>query len=124
MDTVEEFIYGHEGKQREILLYFHNLLLSFPMVTVKFQYKLPFYYRKTWFCYLHPTKNGKVELSFIRGRELADEHGLLDFKNRKKVGSIPIRELSDITPEIHALIQEALLLDETTPYKFNRNKNK
>jgi hypothetical protein len=124
MDKVEEFIYCHEGKQREILLFFHNLLLSFPMVTAKFQYKLPFYYRKTWFCYLNPTKNGGVELSFIRGRELADEHGLLDFKNRKKVGSIPIQELSDITTEIHALIQETLLLDETVPYKFNRKIKK
>ena len=116
MDKVEEHIYNYEGEQREILLQLHNLMLSFPHVVAKFRYKVPMYYRKSWICYLLAKKDGSVELSFTRALELADENKLLDFKDRKQVASIGLQSLSDINQEVMALLQEALLLDETVPY--------
>ena len=116
MDKVEEYIYEFSGGQREILWQLHNLLLSYPHVVAKYRYKIPFYYRKSWICYLLPRKDGSVELSFTRALELADEYKLLDFKDRKMVASVSIKQTSDITQELITLIQEALLLDETVPY--------
>jgi len=116
MDKVEEYIYNCEGEQQEILLQLHNLLLSFPHVIAKFKYKVPFYYRKSWVCYLLANKNGTVELSFTRATELNDDQKILDFKDRKMVASVCLSKPSDINENIHAIIQEALLLDDTVPY--------
>ncbi|WP_282015335.1 DUF1801 domain-containing protein [Marinifilum flexuosum] len=125
MDKVEEYIYNFEGEQREILLQLHNLMLSFPHVVAKYRYKVPFYYRKAWICYLLPNKDGTVDLSFTRALEFADENKLLDFRDRKMVGSICLSRLTDINQDVMLLIQEALLIDDTVPYTkkwFGRDK--
>jgi hypothetical protein len=116
MDKIEEYIYNFEGEQREILLQLHNLLLSFPHVVAKYKYKIPFYYRKSWICYLLANKDGSVDLSFTRALELADDNKLLDFRGRKMVASICISSIQDLNQEVIILIQEALLLDDTVPY--------
>ena len=56
MTPVEDFILQKEGEQRIILQFLHDLLMATPEVTSKIRYKIPFYYRKSWFCYLNPTK--------------------------------------------------------------------
>lgn len=116
MDKVEEYIYNCEGEQQEILLQLHNLLLSFPHVVAKFKYKVPFYYRKSWVCYILANKNGTVELSFTRATELNDDLKVLDFKDRKMVASVSLSKPSDINDNIVSIIQEALILDDTVPY--------
>jgi hypothetical protein len=116
MDKIEEYIYNFEGEQREILLQLHNLLLSFPHIVAKYKYKIPFYYRKSWICYLLANKDGSVDLSFTRALELADDNKLLDFRGRKMVASICISSIQDLNQEVIILIQEALLLDDTVPY--------
>lgn len=87
MDPVENFIYQFEGQQREVLIFLHNLLLQEPKITTKIRFKIPFYYRKHWVCYLNPKKNGTVEFSFIRGNELSNEQGLLESKVSRRTGS-------------------------------------
>ncbi|NOU58747.1 DUF1801 domain-containing protein [Marinifilum caeruleilacunae] len=116
MDHIEEYIYNCEGEQREILLQVHQLLLSYPHVVAKYKYKTPFYYRKSWICYLLANKNGSVDLSFTRALEFADENKKLDFRDRKMVGSICLSKLTDINEDVMLLIQEALLIDDTVPY--------
>lgn len=117
MNKVQDFIYGHEGAQREVLLYFHNLLTSFPGVTASIKYRIPFYNQKTWVCYLNPQKNGTVSLCFIRGYELSNEQGLLESKARKQVMSVDFGSVEEIPEqEIREIINEALFLDETVPY--------
>jgi len=121
MTAVEDFIYQLEGNQREVLLYFHHLLTTDLNLTEKIRYKIPFYYGKSWICYLNPTKDGRIEYAFVRGNELSNAQGLLEHKGRKQVYSVTFEKVSDIPQStIQEIIQEAILLDETTPYQSKR----
>ncbi len=72
MKDLEAFILQYEGSQKDIMQYLHDILASFSGATGKISFKLPFYYRKSWLCYLSPTKDGKVEFAFTRGNELSN----------------------------------------------------
>lgn len=123
MTEVENYIYRFEDSQREIMLYLHNLLTIELNLRDKLQYKIPFYYRKSWICYVNPTKKKSIEFAFVRGNELSNSLGLLDSKGRKQVCSIELTSLSEIPiNDLKAVIQEAILLDETVPYASKRKK--
>ena len=108
-----EYIEARDGEQQRILLVLHELITSLPQVTDKIRYKIPFYDRKSWVCYLNPLKEDGVELCFLHGNELSNEQGLLDFKGRKQVAGISYFAVSDIREEpLLEILQEALLLDE------------
>ena len=120
---VESFIYTCEGQQRTLMLYLHNLLFSGFNLVAKMRYGIPFYYRKSWICYLNPTKKGIVELAFTRGNELSNEQGLLSDKGRKQVFSVAFDNVAAVPNEvINEIIQEAILLDEAIPYASKRQK--
>jgi filamentous hemagglutinin family protein len=125
MSKVWEFIQQFEGRQREVMVYFHHLLTMELNLEEKIRFGIPFYFGRSWICYLNPIKNQKVELAFVRGNELSNIQGLLDNKGRKQVCSIEFEKVSDI-PEsiIHEIIQEAILLDETTAYESKRRGGK
>jgi hypothetical protein len=110
---VEHFIASQEPQQQEMLYFLHAFMTQFPGVTAKLRYKIPFYYRHSWLCYLNPKKGGAVELAFIRGNLLSNAQGLLQAHDRKMVRGITFSSLSDI-PEgvLNEIFQEALLLDE------------
>ena len=119
MNKVEDYILNFEGDQKEIMLFFHNLLTEEFNLVPKFQYKLPFYYRKSWICYLYPTKKGLIELAFTRGKELSNEQGILKSRGRKMVSSIEFKDLKDIPmKKIREVIHEAIIVDETIPYTW------
>jgi hypothetical protein len=121
MPEVEDFIYQFEGSQRDTMLYIHNLLTVDMNLTDKIRFKIPFYYGRSWICYLNPTKDGKIELAFVRGNELSNEQGILDSKGRKQVYGIEFGKVSDIPiQQINEILQEAVLLDETTGYESKR----
>jgi len=123
MYPVEEFIYNYEGNQREIMLFFHQTLVSEFNLRPKISYKIPFYYRKSWICYLNPVKEDGVEFAFPRGNELSNEQGLLEEKGRQQVRGIVFKELSDIPFQtLKEILQEAIVLDEKIPYKSYRKK--
>lgn len=123
MSTVEDFIYQYEGHQHEIMVYFHNLLINQYDLTDKIRFKIPFYYGRSWICYLNPLKNGKVELAFIRGNELSNEQALLDNKGRKQVFGIEFETITDIPHQsINEIIKEALALDDMIAYESKRKK--
>jgi len=121
MTDIEDFIMQHEGNQRLVMNYFHTLLTEEFNLIAKLAYKLPFYYRKSWICYLYPTKKGNVDLSFPRGKELSNSQGLLKSRGRKMVYSINFTDLKDL-PEtaVREIIHEAILLDEKVPYNWQR----
>lgn len=121
MSNVEDYIEQFDGNQREIMLHFHSLLtLNFNLIQ-KIRFKVPFYYGKSWICYLNPTKKGKVELAFVRGNELSNNQSILDSKGRKQVYSIEFETISEIpTEQINEIILEAILLDESKPYESKR----
>ncbi|MCI5082247.1 MAG: DUF1801 domain-containing protein [Saprospiraceae bacterium] len=121
MLTVDDFIYQQEAKQRELLLYMHQLLTDEFELQCKIRYKIPFYDRKTWICYLNPLKNQGIELAFVRGNELSNEQGLLSSKGRKQVYGVEIQEIADIPlGSLKEVLHEAVLLDDTTPYASKR----
>jgi hypothetical protein len=120
MTPVENYIYEQEGEEREIMLHLHHMLVNLNL-TPKFVFKLPFYYGKTWICYLRPLKKGGVEFTFPRGGELSNTQGLLQSKGRKLVMGIEFHHLKDIPEiEINEIIQEAILLDKNVTYRFPR----
>lgn len=124
MDDVSAFIQEKQGQQKLILQYFHQLMISNPRVIAKLRYKIPFYYRKSWICYLNPVKKGGIELVLLRANELSNEQGLLESRGRKQVKGIIFYKLSEIPEQaIHEIIQEALLLDESVPYASKRKKS-
>ncbi len=121
MSEVENFIYQLEGNQREVMLYFHHKLTTELGLVAKIRYKIPFYYQRSWICYLNPIKHDKVELAFLRGNELSNYQGLLESRGRKQVSGIQFERVADI-PEsaMYEIIHEAILLDETKPYASKR----
>lgn len=125
MEAIFQFIDRYDGKQQEILQYFHNLLISFPDIEAKLRYKIPFYFRKSWICYLNPIKKTGIELCFTRGNELSNAQGILAARERKQIRGIILERVEDIPTEtIIEILQEAFLLDETVPYKSKNRKKK
>jgi hypothetical protein len=121
MTSIEDFIYQFEGSQREVMLHFYKLLTTGCNLLGKMRYRIPFFYGKSWICYLNPLKNGMIEFAFVRGNELSNHQGILDSKGRKQVYSIEFGKLSDIPlQQLREIIHEAILLDETTAYESKR----
>ncbi|MCB0564509.1 MAG: DUF1801 domain-containing protein [Phaeodactylibacter sp.] len=123
MNDIEAYLSDLASPQQEMMDYLHQLITSYPEVTAKIRYKIPFYYRRSWICYLNPTKDGGVELAFTRGNELSNEQGLLDARGRKQVSGVVFYQLRDI-PEavLHEVLQEAFLLDEEVPYSVRKKR--
>jgi hypothetical protein len=113
MTNVEDFINQLENRQKEIMAYFHELLAQQLELEDKIRFKIPFYFYKSWVCYLNPIKKDAVELAFLLGKELSNQQGLLEAKSRKQVAGITFRNEKDIPKEqVYEIIQEALMLDE------------
>jgi len=122
MSEVQDFIYQYDGNQRKIMLFFHNWLTSELNLIEKIRFGIPFYYGKSWICYLNPVKKDKIELAFVRGNELSNDQALLQSKGRKQVYSIEFETMKDIPEQlVNEIIQEAILLDEAEPYKSKRS---
>lgn len=125
MSKVTSFIDEQEDDQREVMFFLHRYLTEELELTDKMRYDIPFYYGRSWICYLNPTKNGAVEFAFIRGNELSNEQGLLDSRGRKQVYGVEFEKMEDIPFELlEEVIQEAILLDETVAYQSKRKSGK
>jgi len=124
MNELENFIYQYENEQRSIMLYLHNLFTDELGLFEKMRFKIPFYFQKSWICYLNPLKNEGIECCFLRANELA-KNDLLDFKERKQVAGITIYKVKEIPEtELKIILQEAILLDEQVPYQSKRTAKK
>ncbi|MFK7922424.1 MAG: DUF1801 domain-containing protein, partial [Bacteroidia bacterium] len=87
----------------------------------KIRYKVPFYYNRSWICYLNPTKTEGIELVFLRGNELSNIQGILEARGRKQVSGILLSKVSEIPQEaIREIMHEAIILDETVKYESKR----
>jgi len=124
MNEVDLFILEKEGHQQAVLQFLNDLMMSNSEIIQKIRYKVPFYYRKSWICYLNPNKKtGAVEMVFIRGNELSNEQGLLAAKGRKQVRGVTFAEVKEIPVEtLMEVIQEAIWLDDTVPYASKRSR--
>lgn len=126
MNEVDLFILEKEGHQQAVLQFLNDLMMSNPEIIQKIRYKVPFYYRKSWICYLNPNKKTDVvEMVFLRGNELSNEQGLLEAKGRKQVRGVTFSKVADIPVDIlMEVIQEAIWLDDTVPYASKRKAKK
>jgi len=119
--AIEDFIYSQSENQQQILLLLNDFLMDFPEIIPKIRYKIPFYYRKTWICYLNPLKKDGIELAFLRGNELSNAQGVLSYYGRKQVMGIRYFHPDEINIEvIQDVLLEALELDESVPYTLKK----
>jgi len=124
MTEVENLIYQFDDHQREIMLHFHDLLISEYNLTSKVTFKSPCYYGKSWICYLKPIKENKVELAFFRGNELSNSQGLLKKNGRKQLLSVVLDNIENIPHKtLNETFHEAIILDETKPYESKRTSD-
>ena len=125
MDQVSSYIEQLPANQGSIMLFLDQLLMDFPGVSSRLRYRIPFYDRKSWICYLNPIKNNGVELAFVRGNELSNQQGLLSFKDRKQVAGVEIFDSKSISyEEIMEVLNEAILLDDSVPYASKRTSKR
>ncbi|MEO9805511.1 MAG: DUF1801 domain-containing protein [Reichenbachiella sp.] len=123
MSEILDYISGLESPQKEIMTILDQMFHANDRMSSKIRFKVPFYYQKSWVCYLNPIKKGGVELCFIRANELSNENQLLDFKDRKQVAGISYFSIEEIDQRaLNQVIQEALILDETVKYASKRKK--
>lgn len=113
MNEVESYILKHQGKKRDVLLYFHLMLIEEYSLRPKIAYGIPMYYGIKWILYLNADGKKGVELAFTRGHLLEDESNLLESKNRKMVKSVEFFNIEEIpVKEINTLIKKAITLDQ------------
>jgi hypothetical protein len=113
MDACLDYIDRRGGEEARIMRVLHELMTSFPAVSSKIRYTVPFYGQHSWICYLSPQKKGGVEMCFVRARALSNARDLLDFKDRSEVAGVFFETVRDIPMElVTELVMEALLVDE------------
>jgi hypothetical protein len=93
-------------------------MMEVPGVTLKWRYKLPFFYRHSWICYLNPLKSGGVELCFTKGYLLSNFNGLLSANGRSMISGVEYANIEEIDREsLMDTFHEALILDQNTASK-------
>ncbi len=118
MKDILAFTEGLNAEQAGLMQALHKHIIDLPGITLKERYKLPFYYGRSWICYLNPLKDGSVELAFTRGIELSNRHGILEAKGRKQIAGIVCRQLQgDQVELVLDTLYEAIDLDRTKPYQ-------
>lgn len=122
MNPAELFIFEKEGKQKEILEFLHHYILKYDSdIYCKLRYGIPFYYKRSWICYLNPVGRDKVEIAFTRANELKENIQFLEFGKRKQVAGITIQNIEDIPLGIlKEVLAEALDLDKDVNYSVKK----
>ena len=75
----------------------HEFLTKQPGVKASIRYGVPFYEKNRWICYLNPLAKGGVELAFPKAHLMNGHRKHLEFKDRKQVGGIVIKEVDDLS---------------------------
>jgi hypothetical protein len=123
MTPVDDYILQWEQpNQQKIMRQLHQVFCTYPSLQPHIRFKIPFYYQRSWVCYLNPVKPNKVECVFLRGRELSYQHPLLDARGRTMVKGIMIEQLNDdVLTLILEVLHEAIELDLRVKYSFKKN---
>jgi hypothetical protein len=123
MNPVDDYILQVEHpNQQKIMRQLHQVFCTYPSLQPLIRFKIPFYYQRTWVCYLNAVKPNKVECVFVRGRELLHQHPLLEARGRVMVKGIMIEKLDDdLLTLVLEILHEAMELDAQKPYGFKKN---
>jgi len=124
MNDVQEYIAAQRSSRKEMMSVLRRWILDLgPHVQEKISYKVPYFYFYGPLCYLNPATDG-VDLSFVNGKKLSNEHKLLEEKNRKTVASIRFHSLAEVEEreeQIRQILNEAAILNQ---YLHNVKKKK
>lgn len=124
--NVVDYIIDQPEPAGTVMGYFHDYLMStYPQLTCTMKYDIPFYTGQYWICYLNPQKKGLggIELCFTRGIELSNEDGVLKSRGRKQISGIVVIDIKKAPIDaIKRTIAEAILLDQTKPYRHPKNR--
>ncbi|MBT8283942.1 MAG: DUF1801 domain-containing protein [Flavobacteriaceae bacterium] len=101
MDPASAFILDQTEPFRSILLHLKGVIeREIPDVTLKFKYRIPFYYLEGRpFCYLNQTED-YVDLGFWMAAHLSVHLDKMNTKGRKMMKSLRYRNLGDIDEDI------------------------
>lgn len=118
MNAILTYIHSKPAAQSALLQHLHQIVSQHPKIQGKISYSLPCYKIKSPVCHLNPFKDGSVEIVFWRARELSNESGVLDFKDRKRMAGITYSSIEEVDEEVlNQVLHEAYLLDETVEHK-------
>jgi len=121
MNPVEAYIFEQPSPKKEMLDYLHHLILGADDLQPKLSYRIPFYYRKSWVCYLNATNKTGVEFALCRANELASDFDILSFGKRAQVASVEFHTLEEIPEqELLECLQAAIELDERKKYSVRK----
>lgn len=114
MNPIESYIYSRAASQRDIMIFFHNILTKQFELSPFIKWKVPVYYGNSWLIYLNPDlKSDSVHLCFANGFLLSDKYKILERKGRKLVSSILIKNIEAIPyQQIIEIIEESVTLDK------------
>ncbi|QBA64789.1 DUF1801 domain-containing protein [Muriicola soli] len=101
MDPASAYILDQPEPYRSILLHLQSIIVhAIPEVTLKFKYKIPFYYLEGKpFCYLNQSKN-YVDLGFWMSAHLTVHLEHMTTAGRKMMRSLRYISLKDIDEAI------------------------
>jgi hypothetical protein len=107
----------------EYLILEPNDYLTEQGLSLKERWGLPFYYGKTWVCYINipkPKKKGDshiLELCFTRANELPSPTPILDFKGRRSIAGYTFQSpAASFDESLKLIIDDAIELDGSTNY--------
>jgi len=109
VNPAEDYIHNRAEPYRGMLLYIQTVVEhTIPELSLKYKYKIPFYYLgKRPFCYLNQSKN-YVDVGFWNAAHLSVYQEYLVSDGRKVMKSLRYQSIEEITPSIlEAVLKDA-----------------
>lgn len=112
--SVEDYILNLENPLHVKLVSAADTLIEslIPQVHKTIKWRLPFYEYHKHLCYINPKKDG-IEICFLQGKLLSNEHDLLQAQGRKAIMGIKITSLEELfQDEVAQVFLEAATVNE------------
>lgn len=112
MQNVLEFIEKQAPHQQDLFRQLHSFLSDYEAIKSSIKYKIPFYTRSKVICYTNPLKPNGVEIVFWNAKKMNNSLPFLDFKKRKMMGGITLKEITLENLEVlNSIMIEAIEID-------------
>lgn len=110
----QDYLENFQHPNKDIILPIHDFILSDKSMSCVIRFNTLFYDHKKWLCYFNYGKKREVELNFLYAKHMSEKcKKLLDFKNRKLVGSIAFTEPNEIDFDlIDLLLKESIKVED------------
>ena len=113
--TVAQFIKAQPPRKLEMMTILRSWIFDLGAQTKEgIRDNIPHFHLHGDLCYLNPTEEG-VDLGFVKGYELPNEHGLLESNGRKHTMSITFHSVAEVEEHeetVRQILNEAAILNE------------